>query len=309
MFLLTATIQGGGAGITCVRFSPDGKWLAVADADGSVAICRAASGLFERKLGEHVRGVSDLAWASNSRVLCSASDDHSVKMWEIGRQDAARTLRGHASFVACVNFNPQSNLVASGSFDETVRVWDVKSGKCLQALPAHSDPVTAVQFNHDGALIVSCSFDGLCRLWDTATGQCLKTLIDKASCAVSYIRFSPNGRFLLVATLDSRVKMWSFRGCGPCACVKTLRGHRNCELCVSYAFCTHLPSGAQWVVGASEDGGVYIWDIQTKNVLSTLWGHDAAVLSVDVSPSSTAIASCSAYAGGAMKLWYYRGQH
>lgn len=304
-FRLATTVQGGGCGITCVRFSPDGVWLAVADVDGSVSICRAVSGLFERKLEEHVRGVSDLAWASNSRVLCSASDDHSVKVWDVGLQDAARTLRGHSSFVACVSFNPQANLVASGSFDETVRVWDVKSGKCLQVLPAHSDPVTAVKFNRDGSLIVSCSFDGLCRLWDTGTGQCLKTLIDKASCAVSYITFSPNGRFLLVATLDSRVKMWSFRGRGPCVCVKTFRGHRNSKLCVAYAFCTQFDSCAQWVVGSSEDGRVYIWDVQSKQAINVLRGHSTAVLSVDVSPNSAAIASCSAGAGGAMKLWLH----
>ena len=304
MFAIGATLQVGGVA-TCVRFSPDGIWLAVAAVDGSVSICRATTGLLVRKFEEHVRGVSDIAWASNSRILCSASDDHSVKMWDIGHGDAARTLQGHASFVVCVSFNPQSNLVASGSFDETVRVWDAKSGRCLQSLPAHSDPVTAVEFNRDGSLIVSCSFDGLCRLWDTGTGQCLKTLIDKASCAVSFIRFSPNGRFLLVATLDSHVKLWAFRHRGPCICVKTFRGHTNCTFCVAYAFFSHFPSGAQWVVGASEDGMVYIWDIHSKVVLCTLLEHcaSAAVLSVDVNPGSTAIASCSADAGGAVKMW------
>ncbi|PKU31459.1 wd repeat-containing protein 5 [Limosa lapponica baueri] len=113
-----------------------------------------------------------------------------------------KTLKGHSNYVFCCNFNPQSNLIVSGSFDESVRIWDVKTGKCLKTLPAHSDPVSAVHFNRDGSLIVSSSYDGLCRIWDTASGQCLKTLIDDDNPPVSFVKFSPNGKYILAATLD-----------------------------------------------------------------------------------------------------------
>ena len=96
-------------------------------------------------------------------------------------------------------------MVASGSFDETVRVWDVKTGKCLRVLPAHSDPVTAVDFNRNGSLIVSSSYDGLCRVWDASTGQCMKTIIDDENPPVAFVKFSPNGKFILTATLDSTI--------------------------------------------------------------------------------------------------------
>lgn len=79
----------------------------------------------------------------------------------------------------------------------------MKMGKCLRVLPAHSDPVTAVDFNRDGSLIVSSSYDGLCRVWDAATGHCVKTLIDDENPPVSSVKFSPNGKFILAATLDS----------------------------------------------------------------------------------------------------------
>ena len=108
-----------------------------------------------------------------------------------------KTMRGHANFVFCVNFNPQGSLLASGSFDESLRLWDVKTGRCLKILPAHSDPVSGIDFNCDGTLLVSGSYDGLCRIWDTATGQCLKTLIDDDNPPVSFVKFAPNGRFIL----------------------------------------------------------------------------------------------------------------
>ena len=69
-------------------------------------------------------------------------------------------------------------------------------------ISAHSMPVTSVHFNRDGSRIVSGSHDGSCKIWDADTGSCLKTLIDDKVPAVSFTKFSPNGKFILVATLD-----------------------------------------------------------------------------------------------------------
>jgi len=56
----------------------------------------------------HTEGISDIAWASDSRYICSGSDDKSIKIWDVlapGRP-CVRTLKGHTNFVFCVNFNP-----------------------------------------------------------------------------------------------------------------------------------------------------------------------------------------------------------
>ena len=97
-----------------------------------------------------------MAWSSDSRYLCSGSDDKTVKLWDVNEGDAVKTLQGHTNYLMCVNFNPQSNLIVSGSFDETVRIWDVKTGRCLKTLPAHSDPVSAVRSPAPAATAAPC---------------------------------------------------------------------------------------------------------------------------------------------------------
>ena len=72
-------------------------------------------------------------------------------------------------------------------------------------------PVTSVHFNRDGSLIVSGSHDGSCKIWATASGTCLKTLIDDKVPAVSFAKFSPNGKFILVATLNDTLVIFFFR--------------------------------------------------------------------------------------------------
>ncbi len=40
------------------------------------------------------------------------------------------------------------------------------------------------------------------RIWDTGSGQCLKTLVDDENPPVSFVKFSPNGKYILTGTLD-----------------------------------------------------------------------------------------------------------
>jgi len=61
--------------------------------------------------------------------VVSASDDKTLKIWDLSSGKCLKTLKGHSNYVFCCNFNPQSNLVVSGSFDESVRIWDVRTGQ------------------------------------------------------------------------------------------------------------------------------------------------------------------------------------
>ncbi|KAM0898684.1 hypothetical protein ACQ4PT_021832 [Festuca glaucescens] len=260
--------------ISCVRFSPCRRLLATASLDGTVALISPSSLAAIATLHGHTHGV-----------------DRCI-----------RVLKGHTNFVFSANFNPQtSSQVASGGFDCTVRIWDVKTGRCTRAIDAHSDPVTSVHFIRDGFIIVSGSHDGSCKIWDAGTGACLKTVIDDKKPPVSCSMFSPNGKFILLATLDDSLKLCNY---ATGKFLKVYSGHANKVYCIHSALSV---TNGKYIVSGSEDNCVYIWDLQGKNILQKMEGHTDAVISVSCHPTENKIASGSLDNDKTVRLWVQDG--
>ena len=243
-------------------------------------------------------------------------------------------FKGHSNFCFSVKFSPQGNLLVSGSFDETVKIWDVRSGECVATLPAHSDPVTGVDFNRDGTCIVSSSHDGLIRIWDVATGECLKTIYAEGNPPVTFVKYSPNGKFILSGTLDGKLRLWNVagnfaslldrgRGVGMAngsnsggglgisttqgrggQCTKTYHGgHVNSKYCIFSAFNVSNPK-RQSVVTGSEDGNVYLYDLQTRGVAQVLENaHSDACLAVAAHDSLELLASGGMSNDKTVRFW------
>ncbi|KAF2273944.1 WD40 repeat-like protein [Westerdykella ornata] len=287
-------LRGHTKGISCVKFSPDGNWIAAASADCTITLWSVPDGRLEHTLAGHLAGINALAWSPDSKILASASDDKSIRLWDISTGLAhPKAFIGHHNYVYSIAFSPKGNMLVSGSYDEAVFLWDVRAARIMRSLPAHSDPIGGVDFVRDGTLIVSCANDGLIRVWDTATGQCLRTLVHEDNAPVTSVRFSPNGKYILAWTLDSCIRLWNYIE-GKGRCVKTYQGHLNEKYSLSGAFGTYggePPNQYAFVASGSEDGSIFLWDVSSKNVLQKLEGHKGTILSVDTHPTQHLIVS------------------
>ena len=263
--------------VSSVKIAPPsltkrGMVAASASADGSVKLWDIRKDMPDGEaspyavLNGHSRGINEVAWHKSSPLLSTASDDKTMKLWDAVTAEAIVEFRGHDNFVFCMDHH--QHLLVSGSFDETVRLWDTRTGDLITTLPAHSDPVTGVSFNRDGTCICSASHDGLIRIWDVATGECLKTIYAAGNPPVSSVRYSPNGRYILAGTLDSKLRLWPAHQTGKHKCSKTYMNSKE-HINTKYSVASDFMHNGNIVTG-SENGKVIIYDLQSRQVEQVL---------------------------------------
>lgn len=125
-----------------------------------------------------------MAWSPDGRTLVSASEDSSVRVWDVRDGKCLKVCLGHTAWVWSVAFSPDGKTLASGSQDCSVRLWDVNTGECLNVLQGHTKEVYSVAYGlsagytnrSDSSVLATSSQDETIKLWDVKTGKCLKTL-------------------------------------------------------------------------------------------------------------------------------------
>src|SRR5262249_14328371 len=134
--------------------------------------------------------VNWVAFSPDSQWLASASDDRTIKLWEIAAASPAQTLRGHSDAVVAVEFSPDGRLLASAGADTQLRLWDRQTRGLRAALPAHAGRIESLAFAPDGRqsmghsapgggrqhlpaalLLATASRDGTAKLWPVAYGK------------------------------------------------------------------------------------------------------------------------------------------
>jgi len=174
------------------------RWDVAASADSKIP----TRAIYTRKAHDKDINAIDTNYSATTPLFASASQDRTVKIWDLGTGESVGVLRGHKRGVWSIAFSPPSTpaisnddgvasgnkgMAVTGSGDKTVRIWSLNDYTCLRTFEGHTNsvlktiwlPVSASadkKRGSRGVQVASAAGDGLVKVWDAQSGECAATL-------------------------------------------------------------------------------------------------------------------------------------
>lgn len=289
---LNLTVVPNGAAFGAA-FTPDGSGLYTGGTDGRARLTgtpaadgAAGAGALVREFPGHTpAGLTDLAVTPDGKLLVTAGEDKTVRVWEAGTGKPARSFQGHLTKVLGLAVRPDGRQVASAGADGTIRLWDLSPTDDHRSLTAAAGPVWAAAVSPDGKRAAAAGADKLIRVYDPETGA-LEATLSGHTAAVTALAFLPDGR-LASAGGDRVVRIWDVAAKKQ---LTELSGHELPVLTLATS-----PDGKLLVSGAA-DRTARGWDPAGGKPLWT-WTGKSAVCGAAVRPGGSQVALGTADGG------------
>ncbi|KAM7163916.1 striatin-3 isoform 3-T3 [Macrochelys suwanniensis] len=267
-------------------------------------------------LRSHFDGVRTLAFHPVEPVLVTASEDHTLKLWNLQKTVPAKksasldvepiyTFRAHIGPVLSLAISSNGEQCFSGGIDATIQWWNMPSPNVdpydtyepnvlAGTLIAHTDAVWGLAYSGIKNHLLSCSADGTIRLWNppeklpcicTYNGEKehgIPTSVDFIGCDPAHMvtSFSTGSTVIYdLETSQSLVMLSSQIDSG-------LQSNNHINRVVSHPT---LPV----TITAHEDRHIKFFDNKTGKMIHSMVAHLDAVTSLAVDPNGIYLMSGS----------------
>lgn len=169
-------------------------------------------------LRSHFDGVRALAFHPVEPVLVTASEDCTLKLWNLQKTIPAKksasldvepvyTFRGHTGPVLCLAMSATGEQCFSGGLDGSLQCWNIPGSNIdpydsydpsvlSNSLVGHTDAIWGLSLHSQKLHLLSCSADGSVRLWNPQSKTPLLSVFtsdaDGIPTSVDFIRDDPN---------------------------------------------------------------------------------------------------------------------
>uniref|UniRef100_A0A3Q2E773 Striatin n=1 Tax=Cyprinodon variegatus TaxID=28743 RepID=A0A3Q2E773_CYPVA len=277
-------------------------------------------------LRSHFDGIRALTFHPVEPVLITASEDHTLKMWNLQKTAPAKkstsldvepiyTFRAHRGAVLSVVMSSTGEQCFSGGVDGTIQCWntpnpnidpyDSYDPSVLRGeLSGHTDSVWGLVYSSAHQRLLSCSADGTVRLWDAnTTSPSLAVfnenkklgvpssvdLVCSTPCHINKVLSHPTLPITITAQEDRHIKFFD-NNSGKL--IHSMVAHLDAVTSLAVD-----PNGL-YLMSGSHDCSIRLWNLESKTCIQEFTAHrkkfEESIHDVAFHPSKCYIASAGA---------------
>lgn len=315
------TISDNTSEVFCVKFSPDGKFLAAGCGDGGIRVFNVSNGTvaYNVQAGSSValpttaiRFRPVTATTRTKNVFLAANAAGAVQHWHMTSGKCLHALEDENNQVYAMDYNEEGNLFCTAGKDTKVRVYDeaTKSvivamhgglGNNIKTSPGHSNRIFSCKFTKDDNIIISGGWDNTIQIWDVRQGCAVRSIYGPHICGDS---LDIVGNEILSGSWrpESQLEVWDFgsgQKIGGIQWSASQFANIGQPSCMLYAAQFSKEGRGRFIAaGGSGANEAKVFDHANGNVVvGTVTGLTRGVFTIDFSPDTS---SCQkvAIAGG-----------
>jgi WD40 repeat protein/serine/threonine protein kinase len=272
-------LLGNGQPLSCVRLSPDGRWVLIAWENGMAQLWDVATGVAGPEL-KHEGPVRNASFGRQGELVATVTDGGTTRIWNIATGNVQTTLLPEGAAVDNVAFGHGDAILLAHRADHRIRIWSAAGDPI--SWPELTEKAPACSTIGDGRWVLAVDHSHVGQLWDVTTRRpALKTF--SLGQAIDRAEVSLDGKRLAVVTADGTARIWDAVSGGQIG-----EPLRHAARVTSIAF---APKGDR-VVTAGDDLTAKVWRVDTAELLTSGLHHGGIIREARFSGDGRLLVTC-----------------
>ncbi len=206
-------------------------------------ICRIAANDVKLRIdsGGHSDIIRDIVVTKDSKYVISASDDKTIRVWDIERKKEERKIlsnigKGDKGKIYTIALSNDDRLLASGGYDGLINLFDFNSGKMLYSMSSN-------EYKSKDYIP-----------WYIPKRQ-RELRLNPANYSTLDLSFSADDKYLVSAHSDNYIRIWNTDS-------HSLSSKVHLKNCIVYITQTFQKDNKQYIVSGGSDEKLYLIDLK-----------------------------------------------